>query len=68
MQTPCKKWNVHDVVNHIVGGGLMISSALTQDLSAAPDMGSDLLTEGPAIGWAGAVAGWWPSALFVVLP
>ncbi len=56
MQTPCSKWNVHDVVNHMVGGGLMISSALTQNPSAMPDMEADLLTEGPANGWAAAVA------------
>ena len=56
MKTPCKKWNVHDLVNHMVGGGHMISAALSQDPSAMPDMEADLLPEGPANGWAGAVA------------
>lgn len=56
MSTPCKKWTVHDLINHMVGGGHMISSALTQDPSTMPDPEADLLPEGPANGWAGAVA------------
>jgi len=56
MQTPCKKWTVHDLINHMVGGGHMISSALTQDATAMPEAEADLLSEGPAAGWAGASA------------
>jgi uncharacterized protein (TIGR03086 family) len=56
MKTPCKKWVVHDLVNHMVGGALMISSALSQDPSAMPEPEADHLPDGPAAGWAAAVA------------
>jgi len=56
MQTPCKKWTVHDLINHMVGGGLMMASALGQDPDAMPDTEADLLPDGPGAGWAGAVA------------
>jgi uncharacterized protein (TIGR03086 family) len=56
MKTACTKWTVHDLVNHMVSGGLMISSALAQDSSMMPDPEADHLPEGPGVGWAGAVA------------
>ena len=56
MQTPCKKWAVHELVNHMVGGGYMISSALTQDPSTRPDPEGDNLPDGPVAGWAAAAA------------
>jgi uncharacterized protein (TIGR03086 family) len=56
LPTPCKDWTVHDLVDHMVGGGLMIAAALTQEASAMPAPGTDHLPEGPAVGWAGAVA------------
>jgi len=55
METPCKKWNVHDLINHMVGGGLMMSSALSEDSSTMPDPEGDHLSEGPGAGWAAAV-------------
>lgn len=56
MSTPCKKWTVHELINHMVGGGHMISSALAQDPAAMPDPEADLLGDGPAAAWAAAVA------------
>ena len=56
MSTPCKKWTVHELIDHMVAGGHMISSALTQDPSTMPEPDADHLPEGPAAGWAGAVA------------
>lgn len=55
MSTPCTAWTVHDLLNHMVGGGLMISSALTEDPDAMPDPEADLLAEGPGAGWSTAV-------------
>ena len=55
MSTPCRKWTVHDLIDHMVAGGHMISAALDQDPSAMPDPEADHLPDGPAAGWAGAV-------------
>jgi uncharacterized protein (TIGR03086 family) len=56
MQTPCRKWAVHELIGHMVGGGYMISSALTQDPSAMPDGNTDHLAGGPAGAWAAVAA------------
>ncbi len=55
MKTPCKQWTVHDLLNHMVGAGLRVASMLEgNEFNSDPD--ADHLPQGPANGWAGAVA------------
>lgn len=54
MSTPCDQWTVHELVGHMCQGGQMVAGAL-QDQSP-PDGETDLLADGPAAGWAAAVA------------
>jgi uncharacterized protein (TIGR03086 family) len=54
MPTPCADWTVHDLIEHMCGGGHMVAGALQGE--APPDEAPDLLAEGPAIGWAGTAA------------
>ena len=56
--TPCADWNVHELIEHMCQGGQMVAGAL-QD-QAPPEDGGDLLSDGPAAGWAataGALSG-----------
>ncbi len=55
MKTPCIKWNVHDLLNHMVGGAHMTATVL-EGGEFNPDPEADHLPEGPVNGWAGAVA------------
>jgi len=54
MRTPCDKWNVHELIEHMCQGGHMIAGGL-QDQSPPEEM-PDYLADGPANGWAGAAA------------
>lgn len=55
MQTPCKKWVAHDLINHMVGGAYMFGSVLAGEAPSG-DPEADLMPEGPAKGWADASA------------
>jgi uncharacterized protein (TIGR03086 family) len=57
-QTPCKKWKVKDLMNHMVGGGHMFGAALKGDpVDFDPEAPMpDLLGDDPASAWDGAVA------------
>jgi uncharacterized protein (TIGR03086 family) len=55
--TPCAKWTVRDLVNHMVGGGAMFGAALKGDpveMDLAGPM-PDLLGDDPTAAWDGAV-------------
>lgn len=54
MPTPCADWTVHELIEHMCGGGHMIAGGLQGQ--APPDEAPDLLADGPANGWASASA------------
>ena len=45
-RTPCDKWNVHELIEHMCQGGQMIAGGL-QD-QAPPEEMPDFLADGPA--------------------
>jgi uncharacterized protein (TIGR03086 family) len=51
-QTPCAKWTVHDLINHVVGGGHMFAAAFRGESLPGMDDASgampDLLGDEPA--------------------
>ena len=47
--TPCQKWNVHELIEHMCQGGQMIAGGL-QD-QAPPEEMPDFLADGPVAGW-----------------
>ncbi|MDJ0769570.1 MAG: TIGR03086 family metal-binding protein [Ilumatobacter sp.] len=48
--TPCTEWNVHELINHMCGGGHGIASGLQGQ--APPEGGPpDFLADGPSAGW-----------------
>ena len=51
-RTPCAKWTVHDLINHVVGGGHMFAAAFRGEslpgMSEASDAMPDLLGDDPA--------------------
>ncbi|MEM7140356.1 MAG: TIGR03086 family metal-binding protein [Actinomycetota bacterium] len=53
MQTPCKKWTVHDLANHMVMGGTMMADVL--EANELGDFSADYIPDGPVAGWSGAV-------------
>lgn len=53
LPTPCRKWTVHELVEHVVGGGHMAAALLSGD-TPSTEGGGDLLAGGPAAGWASA--------------
>ena len=50
MSTPCRRWTVHELIEHMCQGGQMVAGALRDQQPA--DEGQDLLAAGPAAGWA----------------
>jgi uncharacterized protein (TIGR03086 family) len=53
--TPCAKWAVRDLLNHIVGGGYMIGNALQGNAApATADAPTDLVGNDPLVAWDGA--------------
>ena len=52
--TPCTEWNVHDVIDHVVGGCHMVASGLRGEAMA--DDETNHLADGPGKGWATAYA------------
>ncbi len=48
-RTPCDKWNVHELIEHMCEGGQMIAGGL-QD-QAPPEEAPDFLADGPLAGW-----------------
>src|SRR5438105_4843683 len=61
--TPCAKWTVHDLINHVVGGGYMFAGALRGE--ALPDPSApvpDLLGDDPQGAFRAAVAAFESSA------
>lgn len=49
MATPCEKWNVHELIEHMVSGGHMMAGGL--EGQAPPEEMPDFLADGPANGW-----------------
>ncbi|RMH72637.1 MAG: TIGR03086 family protein, partial [Actinomyces sp.] len=56
LATPCRKWTVHDLVGHMVGGAAKMAAALDADPAAGADPDGDPLAAGPAQAWADASA------------
>lgn len=54
MSTPCQKWTVHELIEHMCQGGLMIAGGLHGQ--APPDDAPDVLANGPVEGWNAAFA------------
>ena len=54
MRTPCDKWNVHELIEHVCQGGHGIAMGLLGE--APPEEDVDVLASGPAAGWASAFA------------
>ena len=52
--TPCDNWNVHELIDHMVGGAHGIAGGM--EGMAPPDEMPDFLADGPANGWAQAAA------------
>jgi uncharacterized protein (TIGR03086 family) len=52
MRTPCEKWNVHELIEHVCQGGHGIAGGLLGE--APPEGDVDVLDDGPANGWASA--------------
>lgn len=53
-RTPCDQWNVHELLEHMCGGGQMIAGGLLGQ--APPEEAPDFLANGPAAGWQDAFA------------
>lgn len=55
--TPCDKWTVRDLINHMVGGGLMFGAALKGEPVAIDADGPlpDMLGADPVAAWDGAL-------------
>lgn len=53
-RTPCDQWNVHELLEHMCGGGQMIAAGLQGQ--APPEEMPGFLADGPAKGWADAFA------------
>ncbi len=51
MKTPCKKWTVHDLVNHMANTSKAVAAMASGDMSLMPGDGVDHLPEGPVNGW-----------------
>lgn len=51
MQTPCKKWTVHELIDHMVNTSKAVSAMASGDMSLMPAEGTDHLAEGPVSGW-----------------
>ena len=54
MRTPCDKWNVHELIEHVCQGGHGIAGGLLGE--SPPDGEVDVLANGPVAGWEGARA------------
>lgn len=52
--TPCDEWTVHDLIAHMCGGAHMIAGTMLGE--TPPENTPDFLADGPAAGWAEAVA------------
>jgi uncharacterized protein (TIGR03086 family) len=55
--TPCTKWETRDLMNHLVGGGMVLGAALkAEPMEMDPDAPMpDLLGDDPSAAWAGAI-------------
>ena len=51
VETPCKQWTVHDLVNHMVNTTKVVAAMASADMSAMPAEGAEHLPEGPLNGW-----------------
>jgi uncharacterized protein (TIGR03086 family) len=56
--TPCDKWTVHDLVNHVVGGGQMFAASFRGETVAMDPDGPlpDMLGDDPLAAFDGAIA------------
>ncbi len=53
-QTPCAKWKVRDLMNHMVGGGNMFGAAFRGESVDADGPMPDMIGDDPAAAWDGA--------------
>ncbi len=54
MQTPCKNWTSHDLIEHMVAGALSVADLV--EGREPSDAEVDHLAQGPVAGWTGALA------------
>ncbi len=49
-RTPCAKWTVHDLINHVIGGGHMMAAAFRgESMPGMPDARSEAMSEAQAV-------------------
>jgi len=51
LATPCKRWTVYDLIDHMVNTSKAVSAMASGDMSLMPAEGTDHLAEGPLNGW-----------------
>lgn len=56
LPTPCAKWQVRDLINHVVGGGHLFAAAFRGETVDIDGPMPDLLGDDPQTAWKGAIA------------